>query len=522
MIQTRERQILYIDDTEEQRYAMRRILERAGYSVLEAGTGGEGLRKLHPEILAIVLDVKLPDMSGYDVCRKIKADPATAAIPVLQISASFADPTLRAAGLSGGADAYVAQPVHPAELLALVDALIRSHDSEKTLRFQAEVSSRLATTLDYDETLKAIEHAFVPRFADACYVVVRPQHPSQMRVDGAVGGPLQIQAHTTEGIPSDLLEVSTEVVKSGKPKLIGSSAIIVPLQAGRTRVGALVFHIDGLRRLYGPTNLPLAEDLADRASMALQNASLYSAQKLAQMALIQSEKLAAAGRLSAAIAHEINNPLESITNLLYLIDTSEDITPTIQGYAQEALSELSRLTHIARQSLGFYRELTGAATFDLNESVEDTLQIYLKRFNQKHIEVVREYAAGPLEIRAVKGEVRQVLSNLLVNAYDALGDDGKLYVGTSIVPDADAGDRVSFEVSDNGSGMAPETVERIFEPFFTTKQGTGTGLGLWVSDTIVTKHGGTIEVTSAIDGQSRGTTFKVVLPKESKSALIQA
>jgi two-component system NtrC family sensor kinase len=513
MIQNRERQILYVDDTEEQRYAMRRILEGAGFKVLEAGTGAEGLAKLHPGILAVVLDVKLPDMSGYEVCRRIKAHSATAAIPVLQISASFADPTLRAQGLSGGADAYVAQPVHPAELLALVEALIRSHDSEKTLRFQAKVSSQLAASLDYDETISAIEQAFIPRFADTCFVVLVAQGKSHTR--GESESDLHLSPPTAEyispGLPSELQQFAFEVVRSGITRMVSTNALIAPLEVARKRIGALVYTIEGDRRLYSASNMSLAEDLADRAALALQNASLYSAQRAAQLALIQSEKLAAAGRLSAAIAHEINNPLESITNLLYLIDTSDDISPTIKGYVGEALSELSRLTHIARQSLGFYRELTGPATFDLNDSVEDTLQIYLKRFDGKHIEVERHYCKDPLCLSAVKGEVRQVISNLLVNAYDALPNNGKLMIQTSMRRDS-SGDYVVFSIGDNGPGIPPEVLSRIFEPFFTTKDGTGTGLGLWVSDTIVTKHGGTIEVTSSSYPKRHGTTFEVSLP----------
>ena len=536
MIRSSVRRILYVDDTEEQRYAMRRILEGAGYTVVEAGTGTEALAKLDPSFLAVVLDVKLPDISGYEVCRRIKATPETSALPVLQVSASFADPALRAHGLQGGADAYIAQPVHAAELLALVGALIQSHDSDRTLRFQAEVSRKLNLTLDRDETLRTIEEVFIPRFADHCRVLLRP------------GGLALGQAHTpaqdqaaqhyftleTAGEPLDpaLLDAALEVSRSGAPRLIHAGdpipasaptpvpcisrtdVILVPLVVGRKHLGTIVFLLDGKERQYLPSNLALAHDLADRAALALQNATLYTAQLAAQAALVQSEKLAAAGRLSAAIAHEINNPLESITNLMYLVDTSDEITPTIKGYVQEALSELSRLTHIARQSLGFYRELTGPQLFDLNESIEDTLSIYMKRFQSKHLRIQRAYAVEKLEIRAVKGEVRQVISNLLVNAYDALPDEGCLRVETELLPDGQQGDarKVVFRVVDDGPGIPEQVLAHIFEPFFTTKQGTGTGLGLWVSNTIVTKHCGSIQVTSHTDGPSHGTTFEVTLP----------
>ena len=512
MIPTRERLLLYVDDTEEQRYVMRRMLESDGFTVLEAGTGKAALEALHlyadadPDaaplpILAVILDVKLPDMSGYEVCRRIKAATATAALPVLQVSASFADPTLRAAGLSGGADAYVAQPVHQAELLSLVNALIRSHMGEKILRFQAEVSRRLSASLDYAETLRTVEQAFVPRFADD--VVAYLCEPAEGAVASAG------EARLAEPVRA----AADQVCKAGASRLVDAQRLVVPLATGSKRLGALIFQLDGDRRSYGPAQIPLAEDLADRSALALENASLYSAQQNTQLALIQSEKLAAAGRLSAAIAHEINNPLESITNLMYLIDTSDEITPTLKGYVQEALSELSRLTHIARQSLGFYRELTGPKQFDLNESVLDTVNIYRKRFEAKHLAIECRFAAGPLELHAVKGEVRQVISNLLVNAYDAMTQDSHLLIETALEPGREGhADEVMLRVTDDGPGIPPEVLRHIFEPFYTTKQGTGTGLGLWVSDTIVHKHGGTLEATSRTEGEGHGASFEMRLP----------
>jgi signal transduction histidine kinase/ActR/RegA family two-component response regulator len=542
MIQSRVSQILYCDDTEEQRYAMRRILEGSGYTVIEASTGREALEKVHPGVLAVVLDVKLPDISGYEVCRRIKANPATSAIPVLQISASFADPMLRSQGLQGGADAYVAQPVHSAELLALVGALIRSHDSDRTLRFQAEVSRQLALSLDYDETLEAIRHVFVPRFADRCRILLRPASQPGPHTQSVAIGLTEPELSTDHDPPlsTELLAAAMEVSRSGDARLVSSGtlipasglattaaqadSILAPLAVGRKQMGTLLFQLDGADRRYQAANLALAKDLADRAALALQNANLYTAQRAAQSALIQSEKLAAAGRLSAAIAHEINNPLESITNLMYLIDTSNETTPTIKKYVQEALSELSRLTHIARQSLGFYRELTGPQRFDLNESVEDTLNIYLIRFQAKRICIERHYGDGPLELCGVKGEIRQVISNLLVNAYDAMPEEGTLRIETSLLKapsdegapseGRQTGNKILLRVADDGPGIPQETLARIFEPFFTTKQGTGTGLGLWVSDTIVTKHGGTIEVTTRTDSPGHGTTFDVTLPTD--------
>jgi len=508
VIQERARKLLYVDDTEEQRYAMRRILEGAGFTVIEAASGAEAFRQLavHDNLLACILDVRLPDMSGYDVCRRMKADPVTTGIPVLQISASFADPILRASGLSAGADAYVAQPVHPSELLALVNSLIRAHQFERTLRFQAEVSASLAASLDHRQTVRTIETIFCPRLCDHCTVYLRPQ------TLGHSSG-----AHRAVITPPDaatiLLAQAEKVAETAVPRLVDPSTLIVPLHVGRKHLGALLFTIDGTRRFYTQESIAPAEDIASRAALALQNSTLYTAQQNAQAALVQSEKLAAAGRLSAAIAHEINNPLEALTNLMFLIETSEETPPTIKAYAAEGLSELSRLTHIARQSLGFYRELTGPTLFDLNESIDDTLRIYLKRFTAKRIRIERDFAPE-VTVTAVKGEIRQVVSNLLVNAYDAAPEDGTLRVSTGTLPTGE----VWFRVQNIGSGIPADVLPHIFEPFFSTKDGTGTGLGLWVSESIVRKHGGTIEAINPAPGDANPmTTFEVTLPHDSQA-----
>ena len=499
MIQARECKILYVDDTEEQRYAMRRILQGAGFTVVEAASGTEAFRCLaaHDNILAAILDVRLPDMSGYDVCRRMKADRATSSIPVLQISASFADPVLRASGLSGGADAYVAQPVHPNELLSLVNSLIRARGLEMHLRLQAEVSIALAASLDHRETIRTIETIFCPRLCDHCTVYLRPQHYGQGSTTRAI-------------LPGDLLSLAEEVSETTISRLVDPSTLIVPLHVGRKHLGALLFTVDGTDRCYTTASIATAEDIASRVALALQNATLYTAQQHAQDALVQSEKLAAAGRLSAAIAHEINNPLEALTNLMFLIETSEETPPSIRAYAADGLSELSRLTHIARQSLGFYRELTGPTRFDLNESIEDTLRIYLKRFTAKNIHVERNYAPN-MTLTAVKGEIRQVVSNLLVNAYDAAPERGTLRVETSMTPTGE----VQFRVQNTGTGVPADILPHIFEPFFSTKDGTGTGLGLWVSESIIHKHGGTIQVLNPSPSDPTPfTTFQVTLPHE--------
>lgn len=495
MIHQHNGPILYVDDTVEQRYVMRRILEGAGFSVIEAGTGKEALEKLQQKPQLIVLDVKLPDMSGYEVCRKIKTNLDTSLIPVLQISASFIDPSKRAAGLSGGADAYLAQPVHPDELVALVNALIRSADTEKMLHFLATVSAKITRSLKLAETLDAVEEAFVPAFADKCFVQLLASETATSR---------------RHALPVQLAETASSVVRTGKASLLieeqgGICAIAVPLKTGSRRIGSLIFQVDGNQRCYSEADLQYAEDFADRAALAIQNARLYTAQQAAQEALVQSEKLAAAGRLSSAIAHELNNPLAAITNLVYLIRTAKAATPDIKEYAEEALSELTRVAHITRQTLGFYRELRKPTEFELSECIDETLHLYEKRLASKWILVERDYRE-PVYVYAVQGELRQVISNLILNSVEAVDVKGKLAIFVGKTSD----DQAKIQLSDNGHGIPEDIQDKIFDPFFTTKQDTGTGLGLWVSKNIIEKHGGNISISSSSQGE--GASFTITLP----------
>ncbi len=235
-----------------------------------------------------------------------------------------------------------------------------------------------------------------------------------------------------------------------------------------------------------------------------------TAARHAQDALIQSEKLAAAGRLAASISHEINNPLESITNLLYLISSDPALPEKTRVYVEQAEQELARVSQIASQTLRFYRQSTKPTSADLGTLLDSVLALLRGRLANMPIEVVQQYrAATPLF--CFEGELRQVFANLLGNAVDAMGtQQGRLVLRTSESRNwktGAAGIRVS--IADTGTGMMPETLRRVFEPFYSTKGTRGTGLGLWVSKEIVVKHRGTVQVRSK---SGRGTVFSIFFP----------
>jgi len=499
MIDKNERPILCVDDTEEQRYVTARILRLAGYRVIEAATGAEALSMiLDQSPLAVVLDVNLPDMSGYEVCQQIRSDPKIASTPVLQISASFADPEQRAIGLSGGADAYVLQPFHREELVALIKALIRSRQSEEILEIMSEASVTLSRSLEYTETRDAVLTTLVPRFADQCFVLT-----SAGWEDGK------------DEVPDYLKDAASQLLLKGASMCLGRegmapgtfSAMLTPLTVAGRRKGVLAFVLAGGDRAYTISDLAIAQDFGSRSALALQNATLYTAQQAAQDALVRSEKLAAAGRMAAAMAHEINNPLEAITNLVYLLSTSPTLSSDDHGYADQALQELARLAHLTRQALGFYRELTNPAGFALADSVDEVVSLYATKLAQKQITVQREFLTRG-EMVGIKGEIRQVISNLLLNSVDAMRFGGTLSFRLTETDDA----VFVLHAQDDGSGIPAKHLPQIFEPFFTTKAGTGTGLGLWVSNNIVQKHGGCIDVESSDISPGSGTTFSVRLP----------
>jgi len=240
--------------------------------------------------------------------------------------------------------------------------------------------------------------------------------------------------------------------------------------------------------------------------------------KRSEDALRRTEKLAAVGRLSASIAHEINNPLEAITNLLYLLRRVEGLGEQAAAYVELATHEVSRMSEIAQQTLRFHRQSTRPAVTNVGEILDSVISLHRGKVRGLQVEVERRYR-GDVELFCFAGEMRQLFANLVGNALDAMPSrGGRLIVGVRYSrswPDPSlTGIRVV--VADTGSGMSSATQRRIFEPFFTTKEATGTGLGLWVSAEIIQKHRGSVRVRSRTvqDSGKSGTVFMVFLPSQ--------
>jgi signal transduction histidine kinase len=234
--------------------------------------------------------------------------------------------------------------------------------------------------------------------------------------------------------------------------------------------------------------------------------------KRAEQVLLQSEKLNAVGRLASSIAHEINNPLEAVTNLLYLAQRSA-VSPTAQHYLEAAEVELQRVSAIANQTLRSHRQSTNPRPATAEDLIGGILPLYQGRLTNSRVTIERRDRTHR-PFMCFEGEIRQVLSNLIGNAIDAMNPaGGRLLIRSREATDWTTGRKgVALTVADSGPGMSSHTLSRIFEPFFTTKDTSGTGLGLWISREIVDRHRGVLKVRSSQSAPRCGTVFALFLP----------
>ena len=234
--------------------------------------------------------------------------------------------------------------------------------------------------------------------------------------------------------------------------------------------------------------------------------------RAAQLAAIHAEKLATAGRMAATIAHEINNPLEAVTNFLYLALSSNGLPEDVRRYLEIADRELTRVAHIARQTLGFYRSNSTPKLLPVADFVRDALMVYERRLRNKELQV--EVSVHPeLRVFGKEGELRQALLNLVANAIDACHGGGSIWLRAQKTKNWTNGqeDGIRITLADNGIGMPPEVQKRVFAPFFTTKADVGTGIGLWITKCLIEQRGGYVHFRSR-QGRRSGTVMSFFLP----------
>jgi PAS domain S-box-containing protein len=482
--------ILVVDDTEASRYAVARHLRRAGYEVEEAGTATEAFAALEDTRLdLVVLDVLLPDISGFEVARRIRRDPRFFRLPILHLSASFTDPDSLAAGLDSGADGYLTHPVEPVVLLASIRSLLRARAAEAEAVTAGEA---------WRATFQAIGDAVCVVNARACVTRWNNAFETLVGHGSIVGRPLP------ELVPG--LRVRSEA-----PYLIGPD--------GSPPQGTEVT-LDG--RWVRVTVQPMTEavGLPKHAVCVLTD---VTKQRSAEMRMQQVQRLEVAGQLAGGIAHEINNMMTVILGLTEFLARDADLPAVHQNDLAGVRKAADRAADMARQLLAFSRrQVLQPRMVDINTALAGMSRLLRQLMGaDRQVTLTLSPMAG--YVFADEAQLEQAVLNLALNARDAMPGGGHFTITTGQARldssfaarypaiEVRPGEYAHIALADNGEGMSAETLERVFEPFFTTKPvGQGTGLGLATVYGIVKQSNGYIWPESA---PGKGTTFNIYLPQ---------
>ncbi len=482
-----EERILLVDDNEAGRYAKSRVLRRAGYTVIEAASGSEAVSRIaedDPDL--VLLDVRLPDISGFDVCRRRKENPEMSAIPVLQMSASFCDDQSKVAGLENGADGYIAEPIAPGLLIATVASFLRLRKAEQAVREHA---------LEWQATFDAIADGVA--LVDAAGRIVRSNRALASLLNRPAGE--LIGAHFDELLPHPSEPTRWHSLRSGERRR----------QERPVDGRILSVTIDPICGQYGQPRgaVSIVCDITE--------------QKMMDERLWHTQKLESIGVLAGGVAHDFNNLLTGILGNATLALGSMANPRFVERALGDIVGAGERAADLTRQLLAYSgRGRVVVQPVDLSRLVSGIVPLVKASFPRK-VRLVLNLAPDLPAVEADKTQVEQVIMNLLINAAEAVGEDsGAVEVTTAIrhlstdqrrnfLSDAEfRGDYVMLEVRDNGVGMDEETISRIFDPFFTTKF-MGRGLGLSAVLGIMRGHKGAIRVDSA---PGRGTTFELLFP----------
>ena len=520
--------ILVLDDETGITLLCDRLLKRAGYEVISYTDPQKAIGHLkeHP-IDLILVDIRMPQIDGFEVINIAKQYQPDIAVLVMT---GFGTVETAIQALRQGVDGLLLKPFEQGnELIATVEqAFIDNQKKRDAARIQAlrplfNVSEALLSETRPEKLLTLITQS-IQEHLDC-------EHAACYQMDEDSGGYRCLagagQYLDPEGEKDDL-ELLTGMQAEGMPVLIN---LVGPgdaqLKSSLQQKGLSAALFGTVSRIHGSTivyagrgkdkppfrqaDLEMFLILANQAAVAIENARLYEelrdyVQQVeeSQQALLQAEKMAAAGRLTASIAHEVNNPLQALQNCIHLAGR-EDLSDVQRGeYFELAKTELERLMSTVQRMLDFYRPgVVKSDEVDLGELLEHVVGLLSQQIEKHHVDLEIDVAANLPAVTAVSSQIQQVFINLILNALDAMPQGGKLAISGR--PSRDGAE---FLFTDNGPGIPVDQVEHIFEPFFSTKTG-GTGLGLTVSYNIVTAHGGTLELIPDTRG---GASFRIYLP----------
>ena len=485
--------VLNLEDTQDDSRLLKRHLQRAGYDIVlqREQTCADFEKALRDNDWDIILaDYFLPGFTALDALRI--AQQCGSDVPFIVVSGAVGEQAAVDVLREGAAD-YVMKD----SLARLVPAIEREMQEAEERRRRREAEAALRESeMRLRGILDNSPNAVFMKDNDGRYVLVNHCYAELLGLpEGEIRGKTDAELFSCD-YASTYQENEAQVRRARGPLQFEEQ---VPFHNGvHTRLANRFPLFDPSGKEEGVCTV--CTDITER--------------KQSEEMLRRTEKLAAAGRLAAAIAHEINNPLEALMNLIYLVQQQSELGDHTRTLLLTAEQELNRVSHIARQTLAFYRETSSPTDLDLAETVKGLIALYSNKVQQRAIKI--DFASdGRCPVQAIRGEMSQVFSNLLSNAIDATRHGGRIRIRVRTSRDwsrpAVAGVKVT--IADTGCGIPRENLARIFDPFFTTKDdGTGTGLGLWVVQNILLKHDTCIRIRSTVGPRKSGTTMTVFVP----------
>ena len=494
--------VLIIEDYEEDALLLGRHLTRAGYAVSahRVQTADElRLALMQPDTWDLVIaDYTLPSFGARDALALIQGSGAD--LPFIIVSGTI-DEVSAVDAMRAGAHDYVLKG-HLERLLPAIERELADAERRRQ-RLHTEAELRLAQqrfSATFNQAAVGMAHTAV----GGQFLLVNQRLSEMLAMPHGQLLALRLEDFLLPSEQGLDQEHVADLLAGRRPgfcverRLLRTDGETFPAQLTVSRL-----RHDGAGGAPDTTLLWVIEDISARKAAERETADLMTR-------LINSERLAAAGRMANTLAHEINNPLEALTNIFYLLQLNE-LSPQAQELVSIAARELDRVGHITRSTLSFYRKAPGR-TLDLQSLLEEVVQLFSSRAAQHKVEIVATYAAGLREAH-FDPALRQVFANLVGNALEAMETSG----GRILLRARRLGTAAVVTVSDTGHGIDRAHRHAIFEPFFTTKGERGTGLGLWVTRGIVEEQGGSLMLRSTTRGRYCGTTIRIALPVEARA-----
>ncbi|RCJ36377.1 hybrid sensor histidine kinase/response regulator [Nostoc punctiforme NIES-2108] len=513
--------ILHVDDNEANRYVVTRILQNAGFSVVEAATGTTGLEAVanfQPDL--VILDVQLPDITGFEVCRQIKANPETAFIPVLHLSASFVQSQDKAEGLDSGADAYLVQPVEPIELLATLRSLLRIRRAEEAALSSArewqttfDSMNDGVSLVDREGIIMRCNRAMMQLFCKPSHEILGYAHHELMGAKLGIGdGTCFRRAKATH--QRQILEFQSQerwFAKTIDPVIDGHG----------TLTGAVFILSDITERKQAEALLQEQNDRLNQLMISLQQKT----EQAQQANRIKDEFL-------AVLSHELRSPLNPILGWARILQKSHQDAAKTQ-YALETIERNAKLqAQLIEDLLDVSRILQGKLSLNtvpvgLNFTIKAALETVWLAAEAKSIQIQTIFEPNVGPVLGDSGRLQQVVWNLLSNAIKFTSQGGRVEVRLETIKDevdTHSAEYTQITVSDTGRGISGDFLPYVFDYFrqadgTTTRKFGGLGLGLAIVRHLVELHGGTIQAASPGEGQ--GAVFTVKLPLITASKLNQ-